>query len=119
MSKKSRFSFFRMFITFIISAILVAIAIPIIGRINDQVEIAKKNRNAQAIVTMGNAAASAGHSFGAKKSSAIIELLEGIKVINENSEMPTIFQLDLDQDDAKDAAQNIKFENGVFTLTPQ
>ena len=113
-NSKKGFSLVEMLVVIAVIGVLTAIAIPIIGRINEQAEIAKDNRNTQAVVTMYNAARAA----GAPDTTAITELTSatGLEVVDPVSGETTTFKLDIDQDALDGIDSRYEVVNGVASV---
>ena len=105
-NSKKGFSLVEMLVVIAVIGVLTAIAIPIIGRINEQATIAKDNRNAQAVVTMYNAARAGGFD----DSLTVAQLAEpaGVTVTDDITGEITTFKLDIAQDALDDVANRYR-----------
>ena len=114
-SSKKGFSLVEMLVVIAVIGVLTAIAIPIIGRINEQAKVAKDNRNAQAVVTMYNAARAAG--AGDTLTVDMLTAATGLTVTDKISQETVTFKLDIDPSEIT-ALKNKRYEvkDGIASI---
>lgn len=118
-SNKKGFSLVEMLVVIAVIGILTAIAIPMIGRINDQAKSAKTNRNAQAVATMFSAARAAGvtsATLGADTGAIFDNLITGVAYTDPITAEVLTFKLDIDDSEKTDVTGKLTL-NADDTLT--
>lgn len=119
-ASKKGFSLVEMLVVIAVIGVLTAIAIPMIGRINDQATLAKNNRNAQAVAAMFNAAKSAGIPDTALKddgSDVKTKIIgKGISFTDPTTNKSLQFVLDMSSKEIDEAVKKLEFTNGSASV---